>query len=85
MKSEGNTGYRPTRLCHNVFARESNDRRNLVSNRHHRDCHVHCRELAMTNEDYDTVSYAGMTKVVGMTAGLECPLNYLIEHESVVL
>jgi hypothetical protein len=41
-----------------VFARESNDRSNLVFNLHHRDCHpayagqaVHYRELAMTEVD----------------------------------
>ena len=44
-----------------VFARESNDRSNLVVIRYHRDCHVHCRELAMTNVNYDTVSRSGMT------------------------
>jgi hypothetical protein len=53
---------RAQRLCHNVCARESNDRSNLVSNRHHRDCHIHCREFAMTNNDCDTVSQAGIQK-----------------------
>jgi len=51
---------RRMRLCHNVFARESSNRSNLVSNRRCRDCHVHCRELAMTTEDCDTVSNAGV-------------------------
>ena len=46
------------RLYHNVFAREHSDRSNLAPNRHHRDCHVHGRELAMTNMDCDTVSMA---------------------------
>jgi len=35
---------------------ECNERSNLISIRIYLDCHVHCRELAMTNEDYDTVS-----------------------------
>jgi len=36
-------------------AGECNERSNLISIRIYLDCHVHCRELAMTNEDCDTV------------------------------
>ncbi len=49
---EAQTGFIPNQmLCPDVFARESNDRSNLLSNQHHKDCHVHCRELAMTKEN----------------------------------
>ena len=36
-----NERFRPAciTLWRNVFARESNDQSNLISNRHHRDCH----------------------------------------------
>jgi ATP-dependent helicase HrpA len=43
--------------------RVDNDRSNLVSNQQHKDCHVHCRELAMTNENCDTVWKAGIREI----------------------
>jgi len=43
--------------------RVDNDRSNLVSNRQRKDCHVHCRELAMTNENCDTVWKAGIREI----------------------
>jgi len=50
--------------------RVDNDRSNLVSTRQHKDCHpacagqaVHCRKLAMTNENCDTVWKAGIREI----------------------
>jgi ATP-dependent helicase HrpA len=43
--------------------RMNNERSNHLSNRHHRDCHVHCRELAMTKEDCDTVWQVGIQEI----------------------
>ena len=110
-----NTGFRSSRLCRNVFAREYNDRSNLVSlwilrlpqrlrgvsqwqmriatqspspvwhnywfyavmqRSHIKVTTTPERRFAMTNEDCDTVSFAGMTKLVvlcGHAKLLLCP------------
>jgi len=41
------------------FCERGNYRSNLIGNRIYLDCHVHYRELAMTDENYDTVSNSG--------------------------
>ncbi len=56
------TGYRPTRLCRNVIAREGNDRSNLISSRIHKITTTPERRLVMTKKNCDTICYAGMTK-----------------------
>ena len=64
------TGPRPSRLCHNVIAREGNDRSNLISSRIHKITTTPERRLVMTKKNYDTVCFAGVT-----TAAAFCPIK----------
>jgi ATP-dependent helicase HrpA len=62
--------------------RVGNDRSNLVSNRQHKDCHVHCRELARTNENCDTVWQAGIEKISCLKNDIS--VNYPEEKKTLI-